>query len=156
MTRWLWLSLIVILLDQTSKMIVEAMFTLGETLYVLPFLDLTLRTNPGAAFSFLSEQGGWQRWFFIVLALVVTVVMVTWLSRLKYDEKWTAVSLSLIVGGAIGNVIDRMRPRGEVIDFIVLHYQEYQWPAFNIADSAIFMGVAIMLFDAFVLARKRQ
>ncbi|MCU7914891.1 MAG: signal peptidase II [Candidatus Thiodiazotropha sp. (ex Gloverina cf. vestifex)] len=154
MTRWLWLSLIVILLDQATKQIADAMLTYGESVGILPFFDFTLLYNKGAAFSFLSDQDGWQRWFFIVLALVVTGVMLAWLSRLKREEKWVAVSLSLIIGGAVGNLIDRIL-MGQVIDFIHLHYQEYYWPAFNIADSAIFMGVAIMLFDAFVLARKR-
>lgn len=154
MTRWLWLSLIVILLDQVTKQIADAMLTYGESVGILPFFNFTLLYNKGAAFSFLSDQDGWQRWFFIVLALVVTGVMLAWLSRLKREEKWVAVSLSLIIGGAVGNLIDRIL-MGQVIDFIHLHYQEYYWPAFNIADSAIFMGVAIMLFDAFVLARKR-
>ncbi|MCU7796196.1 MAG: signal peptidase II [Candidatus Thiodiazotropha sp. (ex Myrtea spinifera)] len=154
MTRWLWLSLIVILLDQVTKQIADAMLTYGESVGILPFFNFTLLYNKGAAFSFLSDQDGWQRWFFIVLALVVTGVMLTWLSRLKREEKWVAVSLSLIIGGAVGNLIDRIL-MGQVIDFIHLHYQEYYWPAFNIADSAIFVGVAIMLFDAFVLARKR-
>ncbi|MCU7806941.1 MAG: signal peptidase II [Candidatus Thiodiazotropha sp. (ex Semelilucina semeliformis)] len=154
MTRWLWLSLIVILLDQVTKQIADAMLTYGESVGILPFFNFTLLYNKGAAFSFLSDQDGWQRWFFIVLALVVTGVMLAWLSRLKREEKWVAVSLSLIIGGAVGNLIDRIL-MGQVIDFIHLHYQEYYWPAFNIADSAIFVGVAIMLFDAFVLARKR-
>lgn len=154
MTRWLWLSLIVILLDQATKQIADAMLTYGDSVGILPFFDFTLLYNKGAAFSFLSDQDGWQRWFFIVLALVVTGVMLAWLSRLKREEKWVAVSLSLIIGGAVGNLIDRIH-MGQVIDFIHLHYQGYYWPAFNIADSAIFIGVAIMLFDAFVLARKR-
>ncbi|MCU7843820.1 MAG: signal peptidase II [Candidatus Thiodiazotropha sp. (ex Monitilora ramsayi)] len=155
MTRWLWLSLIVILLDQATKQIAESLLTFRESVYVLPFFDFTLLYNKGAAFSFLSDQGGWQRWFFIVLALIVTGVMLAWMFRLKREEKWTAVALALIIGGAVGNVIDRIL-LGQVIDFIHLHYQNYYWPAFNIADSAIFVGVVIMLYDALVLSRKRQ
>ncbi len=154
MTRWLWLSLIVILLDQSTKQVAEAMLAYGQPVYVLPFFDFTLLYNKGAAFSFLSDQGGWQRWFFILLALGVSGVMLAWLARLKRDERWTALALSLIIGGALGNVIDRIL-HGQVTDFIHLHYQMHYFPAFNIADSAISIGVAVMLLDALVLSRRR-
>ncbi|MCU7838801.1 MAG: signal peptidase II [Candidatus Thiodiazotropha sp. (ex Troendleina suluensis)] len=154
MIRWLWLSLMVILLDQASKQFAESMLTLYESVTVLPFFDLTLLYNKGAAFSFLSDQGGWQRWFFIILAIGVTIVLIGWLWRLKREEQWIAVALSLIIGGAIGNVIDRIL-FGQVIDFLHFHYQGHYFPAFNVADSAITVGVAIMLFDALVLAKKR-
>ena len=154
MTRWLWLSLIVIFLDQSTKQVAEAMLVYGQPVYVLPFFDFTLLYNKGAAFSFLSDQGGWQRWFFILLALGVSGVMLAWLARLKQDERWTAVALSLIIGGALGNVIDRIL-QGQVVDFIHLHYQMHYFPAFNIADSAISIGVAVMLLDALVLSRRR-
>ncbi|MET0063930.1 MAG: signal peptidase II [Candidatus Thiodiazotropha endolucinida] len=155
MTRWLWLSLLVILLDQSTKQLAESTLTLYETVSVLPFFDLTLLYNKGAAFSFLSDQGGWQRWFFIVLAIVVCIVLVGWLWRLKRDELWVAVALSLIIGGAIGNVIDRIL-FGQVIDFLHFHYQQHYFPAFNVADSAITVGVIIMLYDALVLAKRRE
>lgn len=155
MSRWLLLSFMVILLDQATKQFAEAILTAYEAVTVLPFFDLTLMYNKGAAFSFLSDQSGWQRWFFVVLALIVTAVLIGWLRRLKPGEQWVAVSLSLIIGGAVGNVIDRIL-FGQVIDFIHLHYQQYYWPAFNLADSAITIGVAIMLWDAFVLAPRRQ
>jgi signal peptidase II len=154
MIRWLWLSLLVILLDQGTKQLAEAMLSYAQPVAVLSFFDLTLLYNKGAAFSFLSDQSGWQRGFFIVLALVVSLVMLIWLSRLKRHEVWQAVALGLIIGGAIGNMMDRIL-FGHVIDFIHLHYAEHYWPAFNIADSAIFVGVAIMLFDALVLSAKR-
>lgn len=154
MTRWLWLSLIVILLDQSTKQIAEALLVFARPVYVLPFFDFTLLYNKGAAFSFLSDQSGWQRWFFILLALVVSGVMLAWLARLKREERWTALALSLIIGGALGNVIDRIL-HGQVIDFIHLHYQQHYFPAFNIADSAISVGVAVMLFDALVLSKRR-
>ncbi|MBT3010507.1 MAG: signal peptidase II [Candidatus Thiodiazotropha sp. (ex Lucina aurantia)] len=155
MTRWLWLSLLVILLDQSTKQLAESTLTLYESVSVLPFFDLTLLYNKGAAFSFLSDQGGWQRWFFIVLAIVVCIVLVGWLWRLKRDELWVAVALSLIIGGAIGNVIDRIL-FGQVIDFLHFHYQQHYFPAFNVADSAITVGVIIMLYDALVLAKRRE
>lgn len=168
MSRWLLLSFMVILLDQATKQFAEAMLTAYEAVTVLPFFDLTLMYNKGAAFSFLSDQSGWQRWFFVVLALIVTAVLIGWLRRLKQEEKWVALSLSLIIGGAVGNVIDRIL-FGQVIDFIDVYYRaesclpgfarlssECHWPAFNLADAAITIGVAIMLWDAFVLAPKRQ
>ncbi|MCU7847332.1 MAG: signal peptidase II [Candidatus Thiodiazotropha sp. (ex Lucinoma kastoroae)] len=154
MTRWLWLSLVVILLDQASKQFAESMLTLYESVTVLPFFDLTLLYNKGAAFSFLSDQGGWQRWFFIILAIGVTIVLIGWLWRLKREEQWIAVALSLIIGGAIGNVIDRIL-FGQVIDFLHFHYQGHYFPAFNVADSAITVGVVVMLFDALILAKRR-
>jgi signal peptidase II len=155
MTHWLWLSLVVIVLDQASKQFAESVLTLYESVKVLPFFDFTLLYNKGAAFSFLSDQSGWQRWFFIILAIVVCVVLVSWLWRLKREEQWTAVALSLIIGGAIGNVIDRIL-FGQVIDFLHFHYQQHYFPAFNVADSAITLGVIIMLYDALILANKRE
>jgi signal peptidase II len=155
MTHWLWLSLVVIVLDQASKQVAESLLTLYESVKVLPFFDLTLLYNKGAAFSFLSNQGGWQRWFFILLAIVVCMVLVGWLWRLKREEQWVAVALSLIIGGAIGNVIDRIL-FGQVIDFLHFHYQQHYFPAFNVADSAITLGVIIMLYDALILAKRRE
>ncbi|MEJ2405052.1 MAG: signal peptidase II [Candidatus Thiodiazotropha sp.] len=155
MIRWLWLSLLVILLDQSSKQLVESMLTLYESVRVAPFFDLTLLYNKGAAFSFLSDQSGWQRWFFVALAIGVSLGLTVWLYRLSAAEKWVAVAVSLIIGGAIGNVIDRVL-FGQVIDFLHFHIDQHYWPAFNIADSAITLGVGLMIFDALVLAKKRD
>ncbi|MEJ2423677.1 MAG: signal peptidase II [Candidatus Thiodiazotropha sp.] len=155
MIRWLWLSLLVILLDQSSKQLVESMLTLYESVRVAPFFDLTLLYNKGAAFSFLSDQSGWQRWFFVALASGVSLGLTVWLYRLSAAEKWVAVAVSLIIGGAIGNVIDRVL-FGQVIDFLHFHIDQHYWPAFNIADSAITLGVGLMIFDALVLAKKRD
>jgi signal peptidase II len=155
MIRWLWLSLLVILLDQSSKQLVESMLTLYESIRVAPFFDLTLLYNKGAAFSFLSDQSGWQRWFFVALASGVSLGLTVWLYRLSAAEKWVAVAVSLIIGGAIGNVIDRVL-FGQVIDFLHFHIDQHYWPAFNIADSAITLGVGLMIFDALVLAKKRD
>lgn len=147
MLRWLWLSLLVVVLDQFTKQLVEAHFYLSENVELLPFLNFTLAYNQGAAFSFLSDQGGWQRGFFIAVALVVTLVLVAWLRRLGRGEWRTALSLSLVIGGAVGNLIDRVI-HGYVIDFIDVYYGSWHWPAFNVADSAICVGVALLLLDA--------
>ncbi|WP_010083740.1 signal peptidase II [endosymbiont of Riftia pachyptila] len=155
MQRWLWLALVVIIFDQLSKQLAEAFLNLHQPVYLLPFFDLTLMYNKGAAFSFLSDQGGWQRWFFIGLALAVTSYLVFWVRRLGRGERWVAVALSLVIGGAIGNVVDRIF-YGQVIDFIHLHYQQWYWPAFNIADSAITVGVVVLIFDSLFLASKRS
>lgn len=111
--------------------------------------------NKGAAFSFLSEAGGWQRWFFAGLALVISMVIAVWLSRLKRHETLMAVALSLVLGGAIGNLIDRLA-YGYVIDFLDVYYQTWHWPAFNVADSAITLGVMLMLAESFGLGGPKK
>jgi signal peptidase II len=146
MLRWLWFSLLIIVLDQVTKQLIEASFMVYETLSVLPFFNLTLAYNEGAAFSFLSDQGGWQRWFFALMASGVTIVLVVWLSRLR-GEKVLALSLALVIGGAVGNLIDRLL-FGHVIDFLDFFYGQYHWPAFNVADIAISIGVALLFIDA--------
>ncbi len=146
MQRWLWLSLLVIGLDQLSKQLIQSSLALYESVAILPMFNLVLYYNEGAAFSFLDDQGGWQRWFFILLATVVTAVLINWLRRLSRGEWLVACALSLIIGGAVGNLIDRII-YGHVIDFIDIYYSSWHWPAFNLADSAISLGVALMLFD---------
>lgn len=171
MLRWLWLSLVVLVLDQVSKQWAEAALTAYQPLELLPLFDLTLMYNEGAAFSFLSSQGGWQRWLFVALAIVVSLVLVGWLKKLKPGEGALAMALSLVIGGAVGNVIDRIM-FGHVIDFIDVYYvagsclpffatvvgndgTQCHWPAFNIADSAITLGVIILLLDAFFVSRDK-
>ena len=144
MLKWLWLSGWVVVLDQLSKYAVSDLLHLYESVAVLPFFSITLLHNPGAAFSFLAGAGGWQRWMFTGIAVVVSVVFVVWIKRLPTTEKWQAVALSLILGGALGNVIDRLR-FGYVVDFLDVYYQRWHWPAFNVADSAITVGVVILL-----------
>ena len=146
MSRWLWLSLMVVLLDQASKQLIVASFMLYENQEILPVFNLTLVYNKGAAFSFLSDQSGWQRWFLAGVAAVVTLVMILWLRGLKQHERLTAMALGLIIGGAVGNLIDRVL-FGHVIDFLDFHFGQHHWPAFNVADSAISIGVAIMLYE---------
>lgn len=148
MLKLLWLALLVVVLDQLSKVVVSSWLQLYESVAVLPFFNFTLLHNPGAAFSFLADAGGWQRWFFTAIALFVSVVITVWLRRLPAEEKWQAAALALILGGALGNVIDRLR-FGYVVDFLDFYYQQWHWPAFNIADSAITVGVAILLWVTF-------
>jgi len=148
MLKWLWLSLLVIGLDQASKLWVVSNFSLYESISLLPSVNFTYVHNTGAAFSFLSTAGGWQRWFFVAIALLATIVLTVWLSKLKPTERWMAVTLSLILGGAVGNLIDRIA-YSYVIDFIDVYYQSWHWPVFNIADCAISVGVMMMLIDIF-------
>lgn len=146
MLKWLWLSVVVIVLDQLTKVGAETWLRFHDPVPVTPFFNLMLSYNPGAAFSFLSDAGGWQRWFFVVLALLVSAVIVLWLRRLPAAQRWTAAALALVVGGAIGNVIDRL-VYGHVVDFLDFYIGHWHWPTFNIADSAISVGVAILLID---------
>ena len=148
MLKWLWLTLIILVLDQWSKIAVDSTMALYESISLLPYFNLTYVRNEGAAFSFLSEAGGWQRWFFAIIAFVISIVLAIWLSRLKKHETLLALALSLVLGGAIGNLIDRVA-YGYVIDFLDVYYQSWHWPAFNIADSAISVGVFLMLLESF-------
>jgi signal peptidase II len=152
MLKWLWLSLLAVILDQASKLAIAGSMQLYQSIEIVPYFNLTYVHNTGAAFSFLSEAGGWQRWFFAGLALVISVVIAVWLARLKQHETLLAVALSLILGGAIGNLIDRLA-YGYVIDFLDVYYQTWHWPAFNIADSAITLGVILMLVESFGLVK---
>lgn len=155
MLKWLGLSLLALVLDQVTKLLVDSTMQLYQSIPLLPFFKLTYVHNTGAAFSFLSESGGWQRWFFAGLALVISVVIAVWLSRLEKHETLLAVALSLILGGAVGNLIDRLA-YGYVIDFLDVYYGTWHWPAFNIADSAITLGVVLMLAESFGLGKVKQ
>ena len=146
MLKWLWLALIVIVLDQLTKWLASDLLVLHQPLAVMPMFNLTLMHNTGAAFSFLHDAGGWQRWLFTLIAIVVSIVIVAWLKQLKTKDIWQAAGLSMILGGAIGNVIDRL-VHGYVVDFLEVYYDIYYWPAFNIADSAITVGVGILIID---------
>lgn len=146
--KWLWISLLVVALDQVTKQIAESMLTPHQAVNLLPFFDWYLTYNTGAAFSFLADAGGWQRWFFTLVAIVISVIIVQWIRKLPQDETVTAISLSLILGGAIGNLIDRLY-LGHVIDYIQVWLGSYPWPAFNIADAAISVGAVMLLLSSF-------
>ena len=143
--RWYALAGIVVVLDQLSKWVVLENIRYGETIYVAPFWNWVLTYNPGAAFSFLADQPGWQRWFFTVLAIAVSGWIVLELKKCA-EQKLVSVALALIMGGALGNVIDRVR-FGAVVDFIQWHAAGFYWPAFNVADSAITVGAVLLVFE---------
>ncbi|MGH8611360.1 MAG: signal peptidase II [Gammaproteobacteria bacterium] len=146
--KWLWLSSGVIVLDQLTKRAASGTLELYQSLPLLPSVNLTLTHNTGAAFSLLDQAGGWQRWFFAAIALVVSACIVFWLYRLPRGKVVLAAGLSLILGGALGNLWDRLS-LGYVIDFIDLYYSTWHWPAFNVADSAITIGAGLLIVDAF-------
>jgi signal peptidase II len=147
MLRWLWLAVAVIAADQITKELATAYLTLHDPVPVVPFFNLTLMHNTGAAFSFLANSGGWQRWFFVVLAVAISAGIVVWLKRLGPGQTWLAVALALVLGGALGNVWDRLL-LGYVVDFIDIYYGTWHWPAFNVADSAITVGAIMLIIDA--------
>lgn len=152
--RWLPLAVLVVALDQLSKAWVVGHIAYGGIRTLLPVLDITLRYNRGAAWSMLDSASGWQRWLFSGLAVVVGVGLLVWLRRIDgRTQKLLALSLSLILAGALGNLIDRLHS-GQVVDFILAHWHAAQFPAFNVADSAITVGAALMLLDAFSDSRR--
>ena len=148
---WLWLTALVFVLDQASKFYFEGALNLYQQIVIIPDLfSWTLAYNTGAAFSFLAGQSGWQRWLFALIAIVVSVVLVVWLKRLKPNETWLAIALALVLGGALGNLVDRVL-FGHVIDFILVHWQNrWYFPAFNLADSAITVGAIMLVIDMFI------
>ena len=147
MAKWLSISALVVLLDQITKYVANTGLVYAEAIPVVPSFNLTLMYNRGAAFSFLSDAAGWQRWFFVAISLGASVLLVIWLRKLKPQQWVLAVALSLVLGGALGNLIDRLW-LGYVIDFIQLYYKGFYWPAFNVADSAISVGAVLLIWDA--------
>ncbi|KRP62477.1 signal peptidase II [Pseudomonas trivialis] len=147
---WLVLSLLVLVIDQVSKAHFEGSLEMFQQIVVIPdYFSWTLVYNTGAAFSFLADSGGWQRWLFALIAVVVSAVLVVWLKRLGRDDTWLAVALALVLGGALGNLYDRIA-LGHVIDFILVHWQNrHYFPAFNFADSAITVGAIMLALDMF-------
>ena len=147
---WLVLSLLVLVIDQVSKAHFEGSLEMFQQIVVIPdYFSWTLAYNTGAAFSFLADGGGWQRWLFALIAIVVSGVLVVWLKRLGRNDTWLAVALALVLGGALGNLYDRIA-LGHVIDFILVHWQNrWYFPAFNFADSAISVGAVMLALDMF-------
>ena len=139
--------MLIIVLDQVTKSVAVQWLTLNQAYPVFPGFNLTLVHNPGAAFSFLRDAGGWQRYFFIVLTTVISVVLLVWLARLPPGRALLAGALALVLGGAAGNLWDRLQ-YGYVVDFIQVYYDKWHWPVFNIADSAITLGAALLILDA--------
>ena len=171
MLRWLWVTTVVVILDQVTKQWASHALEMYRAVELTPMLNLYLAHNKGAAFSFLSDAGGWQRWFFTLIAIAVSTALVLWIRKLEKHENWNAIALSFILGGALGNVIDRIL-FGHVIDFIQFYYAAQSclpgfsllrgshgalciWPSFNIADSAISIGAAMLIWDG-IMSLKRK
>ncbi len=146
--RFWWIALLVLVADQLSKIWVLQNFELGESIQLLPVFNFTYARNYGAAFSFLGDAGGWQRWLFTAIAIGVTCVLSVWLSRLQRSQLKLSLALVLIIAGAIGNLIDRSL-YGYVVDFLHVYYQEWHYPVFNIADCAITIGAGLLIWDSF-------
>jgi len=138
----------IVLLDQLTKYSISHSFSLYETIQVFPGLNITYVHNTGAAFSFLSDAGGWQRWFFVSLSSVISIGLLVWMKNHPGTRMWMGISLALILGGAVGNLIDRIY-LGYVIDFIDVYYDRWHWPVFNVADSAISTGIVMLIIDSF-------
>jgi signal peptidase II len=145
-TRWLALSAAIIVADLATKAWMSRAFTLGESIEVAPFFNLVLAHNTGAAFSFLAGAGGWARWFFTGITIVISIALVAMLSRQR-GSPWLSAAFALVLGGALGNLYDRVM-LGYVVDFVQLHAAGYYWPAFNVADSAISVGVAMLIWES--------
>ncbi len=152
---WAVIAVAVVVADQLTKLAADALLEYHQPLELLPVFSLTLSYNPGAAFSLLGDAGGWQRWFFTAFALAVSVFLIVWLRRLPPWDRWQTWGLSLILGGAIGNVIDRLA-YGHVIDFIHVYWRDWHYPIFNVADSAITIGVVMILIHAFFLEGRQK
>jgi signal peptidase II len=158
--KWLWLSALIVVLDQLTKKIAEAELLLHKPIAILPSFNFTLMYNKGAAFSFLSEAGGWQRIFFVALSTIISIFLFFWLKQICNDDKQKnnqllQIAIALILGGAIGNLIDRAMT-GAVVDFIQLYYSTYYFPAFNIADSAITVGAGLLILDMFMESKRNS
>ena len=154
LTRWLVLAGCLLIIDQLTKLWFDSSLRYGERVQVLPFFDFTLLYNPGAAFSFLADQAGWQRWFFTVLGLGAAVFML-WMMHTNRTQRRLLLALALILSGALGNVIDRIA-YGHVIDFLLFYWQNWYYPAFNVADSCITLGAILLILDEILRLRGRH
>lgn len=152
--RWLGIALLIILLDQATKLVFDQLLSYGERVPVLPIFDFTLLYNRGAAFSFLAGQDGWQRWLFTAIALVASAVMV-WLLRRHPRQTLFCMALTLILGGALGNAIDRL-VYGHVVDFLLFYWGRWYFPAFNLADAAITLGAVLLIVDEWQKMRQAK
>ena len=153
--KWLWLAVLVVAIDLGTKAMATAMLTYGNPVPVLPGFNLTLLHNTGAAFSFLAEHPGWQRWFFAAIAIGASIGLTVWLSRVRADEKLLAIALPLIIGGALGNLYDRLI-HGYVVDFLSFHAAGWYYPAFNVADIGITLGAIGLIWESVMGERRRK
>ncbi|MFC0266520.1 signal peptidase II [Kushneria aurantia] len=153
--RWLLLSVLVIALDLALKAWASAALIYARPLEVTPFFNLTLLHNTGAAFSFLAEHAGWQRWLFALVAMVAVTALTIWLARLSRYERLMPISIALIIGGALGNLFDRL-VHGYVIDYLSFHWQGWYYPAFNLADAAITVGAIGIIIESFRAGRRER
>ena len=155
MFKWLTLSAIIVILDQITKFYAVQFLILYEPRYIYSGLNFTLMYNTGAAFSFLSDAGGWQRWFFIGISSLVSIIIVVWIYNVLRKSRCLLFALSFILAGALGNLWDRLT-LGHVVDFIEVHYQDLYWPAFNIADSSITIGAILLIIDTLLIDQEKN
>ena len=155
MFRWLIFSSAIVILDQITKFFAVQFLVLHEPKYIYDGLNFTLMYNTGAAFSFLSDAGGWQRWFFIGVSCVVSIIIIIWMYNTLTKSRCLLFALSFILGGAIGNLWDRLT-LGYVVDFIEVYYENFYWPAFNIADSSITIGAVLLILDTLLIDRTQN
>ncbi|ATZ95905.1 MULTISPECIES: signal peptidase II [Dickeya] len=153
--RWLWLAALVLVVDLGSKQWVMTHFQLGESVSLVPFFNFTYAHNYGAAFSFLADKGGWQRWLFAVIALVIIVALLAMMHRSSASQKLNNIAYSLIIGGAIGNLADRL-VHGYVIDFLDFYVGNWHYPTFNLADSAIVVGALLIVLEGFLASPQKK
>ncbi|MFP1743351.1 signal peptidase II [Lonsdalea quercina] len=153
--RWLWLALVVLVVDLGSKQWVMSHFQLGESLPLIPFFNLTYAHNPGAAFSFLADKDGWQRWFFAVIALAITAALLVLMYRSSASQKLNNIAYAMIIGGAVGNLTDRL-VHGYVIDFVDFYINDWHYPIFNIADAGICIGALLIVLEGFFVSSEKK
>ncbi|MFP1726199.1 signal peptidase II [Lonsdalea quercina] len=153
--RWLWLALVVLVVDLGSKQWVMSHFQLGESLPLIPFFNLTYAHNPGAAFSFLADKDGWQRWFFAVIALAITAALLVMMYRSSASQKLNNIAYAMIIGGAVGNLTDRL-VHGYVIDFVDFYINDWHYPIFNIADAGICIGALLIVLEGFFVSSEKK
>lgn len=152
--RWLWLTVVILIVDLGSKQLILNHFQLYESIPLIPYFNLAYAQNPGAAFSFLADKGGWQRWFFALVAIVICVVLIVMMYHQSVNKKLSNIAYALVIGGALGNLCDRL-VHGFVVDFIDFYIAEWHWPTFNIADMAICLGAVLIILDSFINTDKK-
>ncbi|QLK88461.1 lipoprotein signal peptidase [Arsenophonus endosymbiont of Aphis craccivora] len=152
--RWLWLTAVILIVDLGSKQLILNNFQLYEAIPLMPYFNLAYAQNPGAAFSFLADKGGWQRWFFALVTIVICVVLLVMMYRQSVNKKLSNIAYALVIGGALGNLCDRL-VHGFVVDFIDFYVGDWHWPTFNIADMAICLGAVLIILGSFINTAKK-